>query len=168
MRIERDSMGEVHVPDDALYGASTQRAVDNFPISGVRFSRRMIWALGLIKGSAARVSGPAGYVPAETAQAIARAADEVREGALDDQFVLDIFQTGSGTSSNTNANEVIANRATQLLGGTFTEEKLVHPNDHVNFGQSSNDVIPTAIHVAAVAAIREDLLPAMDRLSGEA
>jgi fumarate hydratase class II len=165
MRIERDSMGEVQVPDDALYGASTQRAVDNFPISDLRFSRRMIWALGLIKGSAARVSGPAGHVEAGTARAISQAADEVRSGAFDDQFVLDIFQTGSGTSSNTNANEVIANRATTILGGTFTGEKLVHPNDHVNFGQSSNDVIPTAIHVAAVAAIRQDLLPALDRLS---
>jgi fumarate hydratase class II len=164
MRIERDSMGEVQVPDDAYYGASTQRAVDNFPISDLRFSRRMIWALGLIKGSAARVSGPRGYVEAAKADAIARAADEVRDGALDGQFVLDIFQTGSGTSTNTNANEVIANRATELLGGTFTEQKLVHPNDHVNFGQSSNDVIPTAIHVAAAAAIREDLLPALRRL----
>jgi fumarate hydratase class II len=164
MRIERDSMGEVQVPDDAYYGASTQRAVDNFPISDLRFSRRMIWALGLIKGSAARVSGPRGYVDADKADAISRAADEVREGALDAQFVLDIFQTGSGTSTNTNANEVIANRATELLGGTFTEQKLVHPNDHVNFGQSSNDVIPTAIHVAAVAAIREDLVPALRRL----
>jgi fumarate hydratase class II len=126
----------------------------------------MIWALGLIKGSAARVSGPAGYVGVDIARAISQAADEVRDGAFDGQFVLDIFQTGSGTSSNTNANEVIANRATTILGGTFTEEKLVHPNDHVNFGQSSNDVIPTAIHVAAVAAIRQDLLPALDRLSG--
>ncbi len=167
MRTERDSMGEVSVPDDAYYGASTQRAVENFPISNLRFSRRFIWALGLIKGSAARVAGPLDYVDPDTAKAIAAAADEVRDGKLDDQFVLDIFQTGSGTSTNTNANEVIANRATELLGGTFTEEKLVHPNDHVNFGQSSNDVIPTAIHVAAVAAIREDLLPALNQL-GEA
>jgi len=165
MRIERDSMGEVQVPDDAYYGASTQRAVENFPISDLRFSRRMIWALGLIKGSAARVSGPAGYVAADKAAAISDAADEVREGAFDGQFVLDIFQTGSGTSTNTNANEVIANRATELMGGTFTEEKLVHPNDHVNFGQSSNDVIPTAIHVAAVASLREDLVPALGRLA---
>ena len=164
MRTERDSMGEVSVPDDAYYGASTQRAVDNFPISGLRFGRRFIWALGLIKGSAARVSGPKGYVDAEKAKAIAEAADEVRDGKWDAQFVLDIFQTGSGTSTNTNANEVIANRATELLGGTFTEKKLVHPNDQVNFGQSSNDVIPAAIHVAAAAAIREDLLPALGRL----
>jgi len=164
MRTERDSMGEVSVPDDAYYGASTQRAVENFPISNLRFSRRFIWALGLIKGSAARVSGPNGHVDADKAKAIAAAADEVRDGKLDGQFVLDIFQTGSGTSTNTNANEVIASRATEILGGTFTEEKLVHPNDHVNFGQSSNDVIPTAIHVAAVAAIRKDLLPALGRL----
>jgi fumarate hydratase class II len=164
MRIERDSMGEVQVPDDAYYGASTQRAVDNFPISGIRFDRRFIWALGLLKGSAARVSGPAGYVEADKADAIARAADEVREGELDDQFVLDIFQTGSGTSTNTNANEVIANRAGELLGGE-RGSGLVHPNDHVNFGQSSNDVIPAVIHVAAVAAVREELIPALDGLA---
>ncbi len=164
MRIERDSMGEVAVPEDAYYGASTQRAVDNFPISDLRFTRRFIWALGLIKGSAARVSGPAGHVEAELADAIARAADEVRDGKLDDQFVLDIFQTGSGTSTNTNANEVIANLATTILGGEPVS-KLVHPNDHVNFGQSSNDVIPTAIHVAAAAAMREDLVPALEGLA---
>ena len=164
MRIERDSMGEVEVPIDAYYGASTQRAVDNFPISNLRFGRRFIWALGLIKGSAARVSGPAGYVDVSLADVIVRAADEVRDGSLDEQFVLDIFQTGSGTSTNTNANEVIANRAGELLGGELGA-KLVHPNDHVNFGQSSNDVIPTAIHVAAVAAIREELAPALDRLA---
>ena len=163
-RIEKDSMGELRVPADALYGASTQRAVENFPISDLRFSRRFIWALGLIKGSAARVSGEAGYVPREIASAVASAADEVVEGLLDHQFVLDIFQTGSGTSTNTNANEVIANRATQLLGGAIGD-RLVHPNDHVNFGQSSNDVIPTAIHVAASAAIREDLVPALSALS---
>ena len=158
-------MGEVRVPTGLLYGASTQRAVENFPISNLRFSRRFIWALGLIKGSAARAAGAAGYIPEEIAAAIAMAADEVVEGALDDQFVLDIFQTGSGTSTNTNANEVIANRATQLLGGRIGD-RLVHPNDQVNYGQSSNDVIPTAIHVAAAAAIREDLVPAIDGLAG--
>jgi len=163
MRIERDSMGDVSVPDDAYYGASTQRAVDNFPISGIRFSRRFIWALGLVKGSAARVAGPRGDVDPAKATAIAQAADEVRDGALDDHFVLDIFQTGSGTSTNTNANEVIANRAGEILGGEVGS-KLIHPNDEVNFGQSSNDVIPTAIHVAAAAALREDLLPALGRL----
>jgi fumarate hydratase class II len=160
MRTERDSMGEVQVPDGAYYGASTQRAVDNFPISRLRFSRRFIWALGLVKGSAARVAGARGFVDAAKAKAIAEAADEVRDGLLDDHLVLDIFQTGSGTSTNTNANEVIANRAGELLGGELGS-KLVHPNDEVNFGQSSNDVIPTAIHVAAAAAIREDLIPAL-------
>jgi len=164
-RSEKDSMGEVRVPADALFGASTQRAVDNFPISNLRFSRRFIWALGLIKGSAASVSGAKGYVDGETAAAIVKAAGEVRDGLLDEHFVLDIFQTGSGTSTNTNANEVIANRATQLLGGSLGGERLVHPNDHVNFGQSSNDVIPTAIHVAASAAIAEHLLPALGRLA---
>ena len=159
-RIERDSMGEVQVPADALYGASTQRAVDNFPISNLRFGRRFIWALGVIKGSAAAVAGPAGHIPADKAEAIVRAAAEVADGRLDDQFVLDIFQTGSGTSTNTNANEVIAGRASQLL----VVDHGVHPNDHVNFGQSSNDVIPTAIHVAAAAAITEDLIPALGRL----
>ena len=159
-RIERDSMGEVQVPADALYGASTQRAVDNFPISNLRFGRRFIWALGVIKGSAAAVAGPAGHIPADKAEAIVRAAAEVADGRLDDQFVLDIFQTGSGTSTNTNANEVIAGRASQLL----EVDHGVHPNDHVNFGQSSNDVIPTAIHVAAAAAITEDLIPALGRL----
>ena len=164
MRIERDSMGEVEVPVDAYYGASTQRAVENFPISNLRFGRRFIWALGLIKGSAARVAGDRGHVDAKIADAIVRAADEVREGALDDQFVLDIFQTGSGTSTNTNANEVIASRAGEMLGGDLGS-KLVHPNDQVNFGQSSNDVIPTAIHAAAVAALREGLIPTLDELS---
>jgi fumarate hydratase class II len=165
MRTERDSMGEVQVPEDAYYGASTQRAVDNFPISRLRFSRRFIWALGLLKGSAARISGPAGYVDEDKAAAISQAADEVRNGALDEQFVLDIFQTGSGTSTNTNANEVIAHRASELISGDSLSRD-VHPNDHVNFGQSSNDVIPAAIHVAAVAAIREELLPALDELGG--
>ncbi len=160
-RIEKDSMGEVKVPADALYGASTQRAVDNFPISKLRFSRRFIWALGLQKGSSATVAADMGHLDRGQANAIRQAADEVMEGRLDDQFVLDIFQTGSGTSTNTNANEVIAARANQLLG-----DGDVHPNDHVNFGQSSNDVIPTAIHVAAVAALREELLPALDKLGG--
>jgi fumarate hydratase class II len=135
--------------------------VENFPISGLRFGRRFIWALGLIKGSAAEIAVREGYLDREKAEAIRAAADEVMEGQLDEQFVLDIFQTGSGTSTNTNANEVIAGRATEIMGG-----ERIHPNDHVNFGQSSNDVIPTAIHVAAVAAIREDLLPALEGLAG--
>ncbi len=159
-RIEKDSMGEVKVPADALYGASTQRAVDNFPISDQRFSRRFIWALGLQKGSSATVAAEMGHIEATKAEAIRQAADEVMDGALDDQFVLDIFQTGSGTSTNTNANEVIAARANQILG-----DEAVHPNDDVNFGQSSNDVIPTAIHVAAVAAMRETLLTGLNKLA---
>jgi fumarate hydratase class II len=154
-------MGEVEVPEDAYYGASTQRAVDNFPISGLRFGRRFIWALGLIKGSSATVAAQLGHLDAERGAAIRQAADEVMEGALDQHFVLDIFQTGSGTSTNTNANEVIAARATELLA---VGAQPVHPNDQVNFGQSSNDVIPSAIHVAAVAALREQLIPALDRL----
>jgi fumarate hydratase class II len=164
MRIERDSMGEVQVPDDAYYGASTQRAVDNFPISDLRFGRRLIRALGLVKGAAAEVNADLGIVERDTADAIVRAAEEVVEGVHDEQFVVDVFQTGSGTSSNMNANEVIANRATELLGGE-RGSRLVHPNDHVNAGQSSNDVIPTAIHIAAVATLREDTIPALDRLA---
>ncbi|MGQ0849872.1 MAG: class II fumarate hydratase [Actinomycetota bacterium] len=161
-RTERDSMGEVQVPADAYYGASTQRARDNFPISQLRFGRRFIWALGLIKGSAAAVAGRRGAVPPDIAAAIERAAEEVMIGRLDDHFVLDIFQTGSGTSTNTNANEVIARRASEL----GADPSLVcHPNDHVNFGQSSNDVIPTAIHAAAVAGIRQELIPALDHLA---
>jgi fumarate hydratase class II len=154
-------MGEVKVPKDALYGASTQRAVDNFPISGIRFDRRFIWALGLLKGSAATVSGSMGNLDQGLAASIREAADEVMDGKHDDQFPLDIFQTGSGTSTNTNANEVIAARANAISGDD------VHPNDHVNYGQSSNDVIPTAIHMAAVAAIREDLLPALKVLADD-
>jgi fumarate hydratase, class II len=165
MRIERDSMGDVEVPSDALYGASTQRAVENFPISNLRFGRRFIWALGLLKGSAAEINKRSGAVDADKADAIRTAADEVMNGDHDREFVLDIFQTGSGTSTNMNANEVIANRATQILGGELGS-KLVHPNDHVNSGQSSNDTIPTAIHVAAVVAISEDLLPALRTLQG--
>ena len=164
MRIERDSMGEVEVPDDAYYGASTQRAVDNFPISDLRFGRRLIQALGMVKSAAASVNGASGQVPSDKADAIVTAAEEVAAGTHDAQFVVDLFQTGSGTSSNMNANEVIANRATELLGGE-RGSKLVHPNDHVNAGQSSNDVIPTAIHIAAVAALREDTIPALERLA---
>ena len=160
-RVEKDSLGEVEVPAGALYGASTQRAVDNFPISGYRFGRRFIWALGLIKGSAASVSGVAGSLDPQVASAIRQASDEVVAGEHDDQFVLDIFQTGSGTSTNTNANEVIAARASQIIG----KPGSIHPNDKVNYGQSSNDVIPTAIHLAAVASIREDLMPALDKLA---
>jgi fumarate hydratase class II len=138
--------------------------VDNFPISRHRFGRGFIYALGLIKGSAAEVAGRLGHLDADKAAAIGRAATEVMDGGLDSQFVLDIFQTGSGTSTNTNANEVIAGRATEIMGGEAGAH-LVHPNDDVNFGQSSNDVIPTAIHVAAVSAIRGDLVPALTELA---
>jgi fumarate hydratase class II len=164
-RTERDSMGPLEVPEGAYYGASTQRAVENFPISGERFDRRFIWALGTIKYAAAIANRDLRLVDARKAEAIAQAAAEVAgpPGLFDDQFVLDIFQTGSGTSTNTNANEVIANRATELLGGEFGS-KLVHPNDDVNLGQSSNDVIPTAMHLANLAELQEVLIPAIQRL----
>jgi fumarate hydratase class II len=160
MRIERDSMGEVAVPEDAYYGASTQRAVENFPISAQRFGRRFIWALGLIKTGAAEMNRSLGTVDADKADAIITAGEEMMAGKFDDQFVVDVFQTGSGTSTNMNANEVLANRATEILGGDIGS-KVVHPNDHVNASQSSNDVIPTAMHMAAVAAIEEELVPAL-------
>jgi fumarate hydratase class II len=156
-RIEKDSLGEMKVPADALYGAQTQRAVENFPISGQRFGRRFIQALGLIKRSAAETNAELGNLDRAVADAIVRAAEEVAEGKWDDQFVLDIYQTGSGTSTNMNTNEVVAHRATELLEG----DGSVHPNDHVNFGQSSNDVIPTAIHVSARVALEEELVPAL-------
>ncbi len=166
VRIERDSMGEMEVPAGALYGASTMRAVLNFPISDLRFSRTFIRALGLIKQAAAQTFVEMEVLDEKIGQVIVQAAQEVIDGKLDDHFVLDIFQTGSGTSTNTNANEVIANRASQLMGGDLGS-RLVHPNDHVNLGQSSNDVIPTAIHLAALLAIKEDLVPALQNLSGE-
>jgi fumarate hydratase class II len=162
-RTERDSMGPVQVPEEAYYGASTMRAVLNFPISGLRFPRRFIRALGLIKRSAAEVNAELGLLESRLAEAIVRAAGEVAEGRLDDQFVVDVFQTGSGTSTNMNANEVIANRAAELLGGR-RGSKVVHANDHVNLGQSSNDVIPTAIHISALLTIREELVPALSAL----
>jgi fumarate hydratase, class II len=159
-RIEKDSLGEMRVPADALYAAQTQRAVENFPISGIRFGRRFIAALGLVKKAAALANRELDQLDARIVEAIVRAADEVIEGRWDDQFVLDVFQTGSGTSSNMNVNEVIASRAGQIL----EEAKAVHPNDHVNMGQSSNDVIPSAMHVAASVAIEEDLIPSLERL----
>lgn len=163
-RTEKDSMGEVRVPADAYYGASTQRAVENFPISGLTMDRRIIWAFGLLKGSAASVSGRRGEVPSEITEAIRQAADAVMDGSHDDQFPVDIFQTGSGTSTNTNANEVIANLASEILGGE-RGSRLVHPNDHVNFGQSSNDTFPTAMHLAAVHGIRSELLSSLTTLA---
>ena len=162
-RTERDSMGEMQVPANAYYGASTQRAVLNFPISDLRFPRQFIRALGQIKQAAGQTNEELDTVDPQIAEAIVRAAQEVIDGKFDEQFVLDIFQTGSGTSTNMNANEVIANRASELLGGSRGSRK-VHPNDHVNFGQSSNDVIPTAIHLSALVGIEHDLLPALQGL----
>lgn len=162
-RIEKDSMGEMRVPANAYYGAQTQRAVLNFPISGLRLPRPFIRAMGLIKKAAAEVNVELKRLDPEMAKAIIQAAEEVIEGKLDDQFVVDVFQTGSGTSTNMNTNEVIANRATEIRGGQIGSRE-VHPNDHVNSGQSSNDVIPTAIHVAALEEIERRLLPALGRL----
>jgi fumarate hydratase class II len=163
-RVERDSMGEMRVPADALYAAQTQRAVENFPISGLRFPRVFLRALGLVKAAAARVNQELGLLDERRALAIEQAAREVVEGRWDDQFPIDIFQTGSGTSTNMNANEVIANRALQLLGVEMGA-KEVHPNDHVNLGQSSNDVIPAVIHLSAYLEVEEQLLPALEHLA---
>jgi fumarate hydratase class II len=162
-RTERDTLGEMKVPADALYGAQTQRAVENFPVSGLRFPRRFIKALGAIKMTAAQVNVELGVVDERLGVAIEQAAKEVMDGKWDDQFVVDIFQTGSGTSTNMNSNEVIANRACQILGGE-SGSREVHPNDHVNAGQSSNDVIPTASHVASCAALLADTLPGLRKL----
>jgi fumarate hydratase, class II len=163
-RIERDSMGEVAVPDDAYWAAQTQRAVDNFPISGLRLERRMIWALATIKGAAATVNERLGLLEPALAKAIGEAAAEVADGRLDDHFPVDVYQTGSGTSSNMNTNEVIANRAKEILGDDRAS-KRVHPNDHVNASQSSNDVFPSAIHLGAYAACKEELVPALAELA---
>jgi fumarate hydratase class II len=160
-RVERDSMGEVRVPANALYGAQTQRAVENFPISNLRVPREFIRALGLIKLSAAHVNMQLGLLDKTIGKAIVKAAREVVEGQLDEHFVVDIFQTGSGTSTNMNTNEVISNRAIQLLRGVVGAKKPVHPNDHVNMGQSSNDVIPAAMHIAAMESIENTLIPAL-------
>src|SRR5215468_12666928 len=155
-RIERDSMGELNVPADALYGAQTQRAVDNFPISGLSMPREFIRALGLIKSAAAEANAGLGHLKKTQAKAIRKAAERVAAGEFDAHFPIDVFQTGSGTSSNMNANEVIARRA-----GELAPNVKVHPNDDVNFGQSSNDVVPSAVHVSAALAIEGDLLPAL-------
>jgi fumarate hydratase, class II len=164
-RIEKDSMGEMQVPANAYYGASTARAVENFPISGLRFSRRFIQALGQIKAAAARANVQLRLLDEQRGQAIERAALDVAAGTFDAEFVVDIFQTGSGTSTNMNANEVIATRAIEILGGAGGDKNRVHPNDHVNMGQSTNDVVPTAIHVAAMDAVENHTLPAMRQLA---
>ncbi len=162
--MEKDSMGEMSLPKSALYGASTQRAVLNFPVSGYRFGRPFIRALGLIKWAAAQANHDLGLLDAHRCALIVQAAEEVAEGKLDDHFPLDIFQTGSGTSTNTNANEVISNRSCQLAGKPIGARDPVHPNDHVNMGQSSNDVIPSAIHISAAEQLKNCLVPALDKL----
>jgi len=160
-RLDRDSMGEVKVPSSAYYGAETQRAVQNFPISGLRLPKEFIRAMALIKLSAARANMQLGLLDSKKGEAIVSAAKEVMEGALYDQFVVDVFQTGSGTSSNMNMNEVIANRAIELLGGKRGDKSMIHPNDHVNMCQSTNDVFPSAIHVSSAEEIVRKLLPSL-------
>jgi len=165
MRKEHDSMGEMQVPDDAYYGAQTQRAIENFPVSGITIPTSMIRALGMIKRSAAVVNHDLGNLDEARRNAIIEAADEVISGKFDAQFLVDVFQTGSGTSSNMNTNEIIANRASEIMGGIVGSREPVHPNDHVNYGQSSNDVIPTSIHVAANIEIEKSLIPTLELLA---
>lgn len=165
MRTERDSLGEVEIPDEALWGPQTQRAIENFPISGVRFGREFIHALGHVKRACAMANVDCGVLEARVGEAIAAACDEITGGDWDDQFPLDVFQTGSGTSTNMNANEVIATLARRRLAGEGVESAEIHPNDHVNRSQSSNDVIPTTIHVAATLGIERKLVPALERLA---
>src|SRR6056297_559537 len=165
-RTEADSLGEMQVPAEAYWGAQTQRAVENFPVSGISFGRRFVRALGIVKKSAAQANRDLDLLDDEIASAIVDAADEVIAGEHDDQFPVDVFQTGSGTSSNMNANEVIANRAAEIMGHEIGD-RAVHPNDHVNYGQSSNDVIPTAMHVASLEAVANDVVPALETLADE-
>jgi len=164
-RTEKDSMGEMRVPADAYYGAQTGRAVENFPISDLRFSRRFIAAMGLIKWACAQMNQKLGLLDERKKSLIQQAAQEVIDGKLDSQFVVDIFQTGSGTSTNMNTNEVIASRANEIATGKRGGKEPIHPNDHVNMEQSSNDTIPTAMHVSAAVAIKETLLPALQHLA---
>src|SRR6266700_1052819 len=165
-RTEKDSMGEMTLPADALHGASNHRAVLNFPVSGYRFSRPFIRALALIKWAAGKANHDLGLLDAERAALIVQAAEEVVDGKLDQHFPLDIFQTGSGTSTNTNANEVIANRCAQLAGKPIGSREVVHPNDQVNMGQSSNDVIPSAIHISAAEQLKKRLAAMLEKLQG--
>ncbi|WP_028962169.1 class II fumarate hydratase [Sulfobacillus thermosulfidooxidans] len=162
-RVSHDSLGDVKVPQDAYWGPQTQRAIENFPISGLRLPRRFIRAQGIIKWAAAKANAEVGALPENIAQAIMKAADEVISGMWDQQFVVDVYQAGAGTSQNMNANEVIAHRAQQLLGGQIGDVHLVHPNDHVNMAQSTNDTIHVAIHIAGAEAIVHDLIPAISR-----
>ena len=163
-RLETDSLGEVKVPATAYYGAQTQRAYENFPISGYRMPREFIRALGIIKWAAVESNKTLGLLDKKIGDAITRAAQEVIQGKFDQDFVVDVYQTGSGTSTNMNTNEIIANRAIEILGGKIGSKTPVHPNDHVNKGQSSNDVIPTAIHIASLEVIEQELIPAMKDL----
>ena len=163
-RIESDSMGEMSVPADAYYGAQTARAIENFPISGIRKHSLLVQAMGMIKQAAAESNMELGLISKKQGRAIVKAAQEVIDGKLDDHFVLDVFQTGSGTSTNMNTNEVIANRANEILGIKKGDKSGVHPNDHVNYGQSSNDVYPTAVHVSAILAIDQLLIPGLKNL----
>src|SRR5215218_344475 len=160
-RIEKDSLGEIEVPAGAYYGAQTERAHRNFPVSGLTLPKRFLAAVAMIKGEAAAVNEELGVVPPDAARAIRQAAGEIIDGKLDDQFPLDVFQTGSATPNNMNVNEVLSNRAIEILGGTIGSKKPVHPNDHVNRGQSSNDSFPTAMSIAAVEQIGHELLPAL-------
>ena len=167
MRKEKDSMGSIQVPDDAYYGAQTQRAVENFPISAITITKSMIRALGIIKRSAAIVNHKLDILDEERKNALVQAADEIIDGKFDNQFPVDIYQTGSGTSSDMNCNEILSNRASESMGGTIGSKDPVHPNDHVNLGQSSNDVIPTAIHIAANTMLEKELIPALLKLADE-
>jgi len=162
-RIEEDSMGRLRVPEDAYWGVQTQRAIENFPISGIRLPREFIWALGLVKMAAAEANMSLDLLDQKIGSAAARAAKEVADGTWDSQFPVDVFQTGSGTSTNMNANEVIANRANEILGSPRGSKHPVHPNDHVNMGQSSNDIIPTCIHISGTDSIKNRLIPALKK-----
>ena len=164
MRIEKDTMGEINLPDDSYYGAQTQRAFKNFQISSLKIPRPMIASIAMIKRSAAIVNHKLQFIDSKIKDAIVRASDEVIQGKFDNQFIVDIYQTGSGTSSNMNANEVIANRACEILKGSKGDRLLVHPNDHVNFSQSSNDVIPTSIHVGVTIELTKRLIPELELL----
>ena len=165
-RKEKDSMGEVEVPEEKYYGAQTQRSVNNFKIGGERFQREFIRAYGIIKKAAAKVNASAGKLDEKIANAISEASDEVINGDLDKHFPLVIWQTGSGTQSNMNFNEVISNRAIEMLGGVKGSKNPVHPNDHVNMSQSTNDTFPTAINISVVELVTNELIPELEKLEG--
>jgi len=164
VRVEKDTLGDVQVPAKALFGAQTQRAIENFPVSGLRLPRRFIRSQGIIKLAAVRINGRLGLLSKNLSKAMERAASEVVEGLHDSQFQVDVFQAGAGTSQNMNANEVIANRANELLGGKRGDLSLCNPNDHVNMAQSTNDTIPTAIHISAAEAVKYDLQPVLKNI----